>query len=618
LKEKLKCLIFIPIISRTYCDPKAFAWEHEFKAFVKQASQDQYGLKVRLPNGNIASRVLPIIIYDLDKQDIKLCESVLGGVLRGVEFIYAEPGVNRPLKPDDEEKINLNKTKYRNQINKVGNAIKEIILGLRNEPIEPAPERKEDIRVEDKPPVKEKSIIVLPFENMSSDPEQEYFSDGLTEEIITDLSRIHELLVISRTSAMMFKGSKSSVREITEKVNVRYVLEGSVRKAGNNLRITAQLIDGINDSHLWAEKYSGTLDDIFDIQEKVSRSIVEALRLKLTPKETKSIVKRPIENIQAYEYYLKGYSAYSTMTKDGLDKARQYYEAAIKIIRDNALLYAALGNVYIEYAHIWIKQEDSLNKAEEYARKALELDPETAQVYLILALCQFWRGITKNMVSLLKKGYSIDPNDIVLITYYGWSYIVVGRTSEALPLANRIIELDPFNPLCGWSAAPLFYMGKFMEAVKVLEKFFSPAMRDIPFVRFYTAFILTFAGKTDEALDVLEPVERISTSDFFLQNARLLKYALEGKKNRIRELMTEEFILAEKREGVESCWAASFFAILGDFDTALDWLENSVNRGFINYPFMSQYDPFLTKMRGNPRYDQLMKRVKQEWENFEI
>jgi hypothetical protein len=135
LKEKLKCLVFIPIISRTYCDPKSFAWEHEFKAFVEQASQDQYGLKVKLPNGNVASRVLPIRIYDLDPTDIKLCVSILGSVLRGVEFIYAEPGVNRPLKPDDDEKINLNKTKYRNQINKVSNAIKEIILGMKTEPV---------------------------------------------------------------------------------------------------------------------------------------------------------------------------------------------------------------------------------------------------------------------------------------------------------------------------------------------------------------------------------------------------------------------------------------------------------------------------------------------------
>ena len=131
LKDKLKCLIFIPIISRTYCDPKSFAWEHEFKAFVEQASHDQFGLKVKLPNGNVASRVLPIRIHDLDNEDIKLCESVLGGVLRGIEFIYKEPGVNRSLSLKDHEEKNLNNTNYRNQINKVALAIKEITFGLK-------------------------------------------------------------------------------------------------------------------------------------------------------------------------------------------------------------------------------------------------------------------------------------------------------------------------------------------------------------------------------------------------------------------------------------------------------------------------------------------------------
>jgi hypothetical protein len=133
LKDKLKCLVFIPIISRTYCDPKSFAWEHEFKAFVLQALQDEFGMKIKLPNGNVASRVLPVRIYDLDNNDIMLCESVVGGVLRGIEFVYSEPGVNRPLKPDDDEKIKLNRTKYRNQINKVANSIKEILQGLSSE-----------------------------------------------------------------------------------------------------------------------------------------------------------------------------------------------------------------------------------------------------------------------------------------------------------------------------------------------------------------------------------------------------------------------------------------------------------------------------------------------------
>jgi len=131
LKDKLKCLVFIPIISRTYCDPKSFAWEHEFKAFIEQASQDQFGLKVKLPNGNVASRVLPIKIHELDPEDKTLLENELGGVLRGIEFIYKEAGVNRPLTPNDNSNKNFNKTFYRDQINKVANAVKEIITSVK-------------------------------------------------------------------------------------------------------------------------------------------------------------------------------------------------------------------------------------------------------------------------------------------------------------------------------------------------------------------------------------------------------------------------------------------------------------------------------------------------------
>jgi len=285
LKDKLKCLVFIPIVSRTYCDPKSFAWEHEFKAFVEEASKDQFGLKVKLPNGNVASRVLPIQIHDLDVDDKKLIEIELGGFLRGIEFIYKEPGVNRPLMvseghPDN----NLNKTFYRNQINKVSNAVKEITTAIRKHNHQVGEVPKEVAREKSEQPKKlkpkviiasffvlallvlgyffipkifrssklvEKSIAVLPFRNESPNDSTTYFIDGVMEEILTNLQTIKDIRVISRTSVEQFRGpAKPTTPEIAKKLGVNYIVEGSGQKYGNKFRLRVTLIRASKESHL--------------------------------------------------------------------------------------------------------------------------------------------------------------------------------------------------------------------------------------------------------------------------------------------------------------------------------------------------------------------------------
>jgi hypothetical protein len=237
LKEKLKCLVFIPIISRTYCDQKSFAWEHELKAFVELASMDQFGLKVKLPNGNVASRVLPIRIHDLDDADMRLFEEVTGSKMRTSDFMFSTTtGVNRPLKADEDHPYdNLNKTYYRDQINKVALAIKEIITALKNESqhTEKASKHESELKPVSKKNLNtkiisgilillllivlgyfflpkllksteklDKSVAVLPFTNLSNDPEQEYFSDGMVDAILDHLYKVGDLKVIARTSTM--------------------------------------------------------------------------------------------------------------------------------------------------------------------------------------------------------------------------------------------------------------------------------------------------------------------------------------------------------------------------------------------------------------------------------
>jgi serine/threonine protein kinase len=235
------------------------------------------------------------------------------------------------------------------------------------------------------PENQEKSIIALPFVNMSPDPDQEYFSDGLTEEIITDLSQIHNLLVISRSSAMTFKGTNKKVKEIAKEVNVQYVVEGSVRKVDNNLRITAQLINAETDIHMWAKKFDGTLDNVFDIQEKVSRSIVEALKIKLHIEEEKKITQHPIHDVQAFELYLKARQEIWKWTEDSMGRALLYLQNGLDIIGDNALLYFGMGYVYWTYINIGFKdKEECMREAEKYAEKIFEIEPNSEHGNLLM------------------------------------------------------------------------------------------------------------------------------------------------------------------------------------------------------------------------------------------
>jgi TolB-like protein/lipoprotein NlpI len=618
LKEKLKCLVFIPIISRTYCDHSSFAWEHEFKAFVVQGSGDQFGLKIKLTNGNVASRVLPVLIHDLDMADVKECELVLGGTLRGIEFIYREPGVNKPLTADDDEKKNLNNTKYRIQINKTANAIKEIISGLKKEPVATTSERKETLFIEDKPNIKEKSIIVLPFENISSDADQEYFSDGLTEEIITDLSNVGDLLVISRSSAMTFKGAKATIKEITNKMNVRYVLEGSVRKAGNNIRINAQLIDGTNDSHIWAKKYAGTLEDIFDIQEKVSQSIANALKIKLSSEEKKKIHERPIDNVFAYDCYKRAYPEINSMTLERLDFGLNLLQKGLDIVGENAVIYAGIAFAYLQYVNLGVEHENNIKKAEEFVHKALDLDEELAEAHFTKGVIYLLDGKADKFFYHLVRAHVSKPEDSEIIAYLAYFYSLFGKIDVGKSFISKLIRIDPINSWIdsnvGWNH---FYGGRFDLALDPLFAAYN-LNPESGMNQFWKSLVLFYNDHANEAYEFICKFVEEPGKDTWTRLTIFLKYVIKKDIDKLTSLLIPDFVKSIQIDLQNSYNIATFYCYLSEKTKALEWLENAVMHGFINYPFLNEYDPFLKNIRGEERFKKLMDRVKNEWENIKV
>jgi serine/threonine protein kinase len=467
---------------------------------------------------------------------------------------------------------------------------------------------------------KEKSIIVLPFEDISPGKDNEYFSDGLTEEIITDLSHIQDLLVISRNSAMTFKGRKKKTRDIAEEVNVRYVLEGSVRKAGNNLRITAQLIDAAKDAHIWADKYSGKLDDIFDIQEKVSKAIVDALKLQLSPSENKGISERPIEDISAYELYLRAQREIYRCTEDSLERALRDLQNSLEIVGENALIYSGIASVYFSYFDLGLKaNEEMLQKAEEYASKVFDLKPDSPEMHCLLGRIERVRGTTTEAIGHFIRGWEINPNNWDCVALLSYSLALhIGKSSRAVDFLEKLKKIDPLSITYDISYLFIFLLEKKLEkSVEMLQRRhrLDPENR---IIQFWYTLALAWNRQYDEANKIIEKIVKNKPDDFLGVLSQFFKSVLKKEKEVAMSVLTEKIKEACWNDPEQPGFMAGWFSLLDEKEEAFKWLERAIERGMINYPFFNEYDPFLENIRGEERFKKLMERVKHEWENFEL
>jgi TolB-like protein/Flp pilus assembly protein TadD len=314
--------------------------------------------------------------------------------------------------------------------------------------------------IPEKPPQKlpdKPSIAVLPFDNMSDDPRQTYFSDGISEDLITDLSKISGLLVISRMSSFSYKGKKLKIQQIAEELGVRYVLEGSVRKAEDRVRINAQLIDAPSGHHVWAERYDGNMTDIFALQDNINRKIISALALKLTSSEQHSITDKGTENLQAYDEFLKGWQGYQQLTKAGFAEAKIRLEKAIELDPEFTRAYAALAVLYWKATHFAAPEHrEGLGLTTRQKLLAVKTKPQflvkkamkkpTALAHGLMSQFYLMRYQHDEALAEIERALAMDPNDPELYTWMSEILWLMGKSSEAIESANMGLRLDPNNP----------------------------------------------------------------------------------------------------------------------------------------------------------------------------
>jgi TolB-like protein/Flp pilus assembly protein TadD len=467
-------------------------------------------------------------------------------------------------------------------------------------------------------PPEGKSIVVLPFENLSPDPDQAYFSDGLTEELIADLSKVRALRVISRTSAMLLKGSEKDVPTIARELDVRYVLEGSVRWAGSNLRITAQLIEAATDAHLWAEKYTGTLDDVFDLQEQLSRSIVEALKVTLTPDEDRHLASRDIPDAEAYAFYVRARQEYQKFTEASLELADKLVERALARTGPNALLLATAAEIAYGFQDMGYRTAaETLDRGDALATRALELDPNLAEAHVAKGLIAQRRFDIPATVRHALRAVELDPANAMAAWAAGLFLAEVGRTDEAREHGDRARALDPlWWPAQAGSCYADLADGNYDSAlVKAVEM--HTVSGDNPVADLWLGVCLVYAGRSDEAA---APLDRAAAAGvgIFSATATCVRAMVSGDGEAVRAVLADPGTREALEMTTELSWVvAAASATFGDLDEALYWLSRAIDMGFINHRFFAEVDPFLAKLRGNPRFEELMERAREKQREIE-
>ena len=456
--------------------------------------------------------------------------------------------------------------------------------------------------------IPEKSIAVLPFDNLSGDPDNAYFTEGVQDEILTRLAKVADLKVIARTSTQKFRSAPENLPEIAKQLGVMNILEGSVQKANDQVRVNVQLINALTYAHLWADTYDRRFTDIFAVESEIAKNVADALQAKLTGSEKSSIVKAPTADPEAYELYLKGRFFWNKRSGADLRKAIGYFNQAIAKDPNYALAYAGLADSYLLLPNYGsASTQESVPPARAALKKALELDDSLAEAHASSGLLDTFECRLDRAISDFERAIQLKPNYATAHHWLMFGRLSLGHLDQAIEEGKRALKLDPLSPIINADFAWTYFCARRFDkaerqARKTLEidpQFF--------LAHYYLGQVLQFKGHLSEAIAEFQKAVDLNGDPDSLGMLGQA-YARNGQKDEAQKILLRLNEEAKSRYVAPYATALVYLG-LGEKERALDELERAYQRGDTNYLFVVRVDPMLDDLRGHPRFDALVQKI---------
>ena len=456
--------------------------------------------------------------------------------------------------------------------------------------------------------IPQKSIAVLPFDNLSRDPDNAYFCEGVQDEILTRLAKVADLKVISRTSTQHFKSSPDNLPQIAKQLGVAHIVEGSVQKAGDAVRVNVQLINAASDAHLWAETFDRKLTDIFAVESEIAKTIAETLQARLTGSEKSSIAKTPTVNPEAYELYLKGRFFWNKRTGDDLRKSIEYLKQAIAKDPGYALAYAALADSYgLLRFYGGASPAESVVPAEAAAKKALELDDSLAEAHASLGLIATEELEVNRAVNELERAIQLNPNYATAHHWLGLALATLRQSDRSVGELKRALELDPLSMIINADLSIIYlYARRYDAAEAQARKTLEIDSRSFV-AHYYLGAVMQLTGRLKEAIPEFQKAVELNNDPYSI--AMLAQaYARNGQTDEARKLLAHLNEMAKSAEVPEYA-LATVYTSLGEKERAIEALEHGFAGGNKSYLFLLPGDPFLDDLHGDPRFEALVQKI---------